>query len=158
MNKAILIGRLTKDPEIRYSQSGVAVCNFTVAIDRKYNDQNGNKQTDFLNCVAWRERAEFIDNYFTKGRRIGVEGTIQTRDYQAQDGTKRYVTEILVESVEFVDSNPNSQNGNVNTDTAYHSQPQAQTRPAPTAQPTYQQTRMDSSGFYDTGDDDQLPF
>lgn len=104
MNKVCLVGRLTKDPEMRTTQGGVVACTFTVAVDRPFKDKNGNKQADFLPCVAWRNSAEFIGKYFTKGQRIGVEGSIQTRTYNAQDGSKRYVTEIVVDHAEFVES------------------------------------------------------
>lgn len=108
MNKVILIGRLTRDPELRNTPSGIACCTFTVACDRRYADQSGNRQADFLNCVAWRERAEFVAKYFAKGRRIGLEGSIQTRSYE-KDGQNRTATEILVDSVEFVENKPQPQ-------------------------------------------------
>lgn len=108
MNKVILVGRLTRDPELRNTPSGIACCTFTVACDRRYADQSGNRQADFLNCVAWRERAEFVAKYFAKGRRIGLEGSIQTRSYE-KDGQNRTATEILVDSVEFVENKPQPQ-------------------------------------------------
>jgi single-strand DNA-binding protein len=106
MNKVLLVGRLTKDPEMRTTQGGVAACTFTVAVDRPFKDKDGNKQADFLPCVAWRNSAEFIGKYFTKGQRIGLDGSIQTRTYNAQDGSKRYVTEIVVDHAEFVERRP----------------------------------------------------
>lgn len=108
MNKVILIGRLTRDPEIRVTPSGISCCTFTVACDRRFADQNGNRQADFLNCVAWRERADFVSKYFAKGRRIGLEGSIQTRSYE-KDGQNRTATEILVDNVEFVENKPQPQ-------------------------------------------------
>ena len=108
MNKVILVGRLTRDPELRNTPSGIACCTFTVACDRRYADQSGNRQADFLNCVAWRERAEFVAKYFAKGRRIGLEGSIQTRSYE-KDGQNRTATEILVDNVEFVENKPHQQ-------------------------------------------------
>lgn len=108
MNKVILVGRLTRDPELRNTPSGIACCTFTVACDRRYADQSGNRQADFLNCVAWRERAEFVTKYFAKGRRIGLEGSIQTRSYE-KDGQNRTATEILVDNVEFVENKPQPQ-------------------------------------------------
>lgn len=108
MNKVILVGRLTRDPELRNTPSGIACCTFTVACDRRYADQSGNRQADFLNCVAWRERAEFVAKYFSKGRRIGLEGSIQTRSYE-KDGQNRTTTEILVDNVEFVENKPQPQ-------------------------------------------------
>lgn len=108
MNKVILVGRLTRDPELRTTPSGISCCTFTVACDRRYADQSGNRQADFLNCVAWRERADFVAKYFAKGRRIGLEGSIQTRQYE-KDGQNRTATEILVDNVEFVENKPQPQ-------------------------------------------------
>lgn len=107
MNKAILIGRLTRDPEVRYTQSGVAVCTFTLAVDRRYarrEESNGQPTADFIPIVCWRKLAEICGNNLVKGRRISVEGRIQVRSYDAQDGSKRYVTEIIADEVEFLDS------------------------------------------------------
>lgn len=104
MNKAILVGNLTKDPELTTTQSGINVARFTVACQRKYANENGERDCDFINCVAWRTSAEFIHKYFKKGNKIGIVGTIQTRSYDAEDGTKRYVTEVVVEESEFVQS------------------------------------------------------
>lgn len=104
MNKAILVGNLTRDPEQRTTPSGVSVTSFTVAVTRRYKSQDGTQQADFINCVAWRGTAEFIAKYFTKGSRIGVVGTIQTRTYDDQNGNKRYVTEVVCDEAEFVTS------------------------------------------------------
>ena len=94
MNKAILIGRLTRDPEVRYTQSGTAVCTFTLAVDRKFAKKDSGQPTaDFIPIVTWRKLAEICGNNLAKGRRISVEGRIQVRSYDAQDGSKRYVTE-----------------------------------------------------------------
>ena len=102
MNKAIIIGRLTRDPEMRTTQSGINSTSFTVAVSRNYTGANGERETDFLNCVAWRGQAENIKKYCTKGTQVAVEGRIQTRSYDAQDGTKRYVTEIIADNVTFL--------------------------------------------------------
>ena len=102
MNKAILIGRLTRDPEMRTTTSGINSTTFTVAVSRNYTNPNGERETDFLNCVAWRKQAENIAKYCTKGSQVAVEGRIQTRSYDAQDGTKRYVTEIIADNVTFL--------------------------------------------------------
>ena len=102
MNKAIIIGRLTRDPEMRTTTSGTNSTTFTVAVSRNYTSANGERETDFLNCVAWRKQAENIAKYCTKGSQVAVEGRIQTRSYDAQDGTKRYVTEIIADNVTFL--------------------------------------------------------
>ena len=104
MNRAIIIGRLTKDPEMRTTSSGIASTTFTVAVSRPFTSQNGEREADFLNCVAWRKQAENIAKYCTKGSQVAVEGRIQTRTYDAQDGSKRYVTEIIADNVTFLGS------------------------------------------------------
>ena len=101
MNKIILLGRLTRDPEIRTTSSGTTTANFTVAVNRNFKNKDGNYDADFLSCVAFRNTADFISKYFKKGRMISLEGRVQTRNYETEDGTKRYVTEIVVEGVEF---------------------------------------------------------
>ncbi|WP_315436738.1 single-stranded DNA-binding protein [uncultured Selenomonas sp.] len=103
MNTWVGIGRLTRDPEVRYTQSGKACAKFTLAIDRRKSGE-GNPQADFISCVAWEKTAEVISQYCTKGKKIAVEGRIQTHSYDANDGTKRYVTEVVVNSMEFCDS------------------------------------------------------
>ena len=104
MNKAFLIGNLTRDPELRTLPSGVSVCTFTIAINRKFVNQQGVREADFLNIVAWRQLGETCARYLSKGRKVGVTGSIQTRSYDAQDGSKRYVTEIVADDVEFLSS------------------------------------------------------
>ena len=103
MNHFVGIGRLTRDPEVRYTQSGKACAKFTLAIDRR-KSSDGNQQADFISCVAWEKIAEVISQYCTKGKKIAVEGRIQTRSYDGNDGTKRYMTEVVVQSMEFCDS------------------------------------------------------
>lgn len=101
INKAILMGRLTRDPVIRHTDSGKAVCNFTVAIDNGYGEE---KSADFISCVAWNKTAEFVDKYFAKGRMIIVVGRIQTRTWEDRDGKKNYVTEVVASEVAFGES------------------------------------------------------
>lgn len=109
MNKAILVGNLTRDPESKSLPSGVSCATFTVACNRRYVNQQGVREADFLNCVAWRQTADFVMRYLTKGSKVAVEGTIQTRTYDAQDGTKRYVTEIVVDNIELAGSRGDGQ-------------------------------------------------
>ena len=104
MNKVILIGRLTADPELRQTQSGIASCRFTVACDRRFADKNtGEKQADFISCVAWRNTAEFVSRYFTKGKMIVVEGSLRTGSYTDKNHSDvtHYTTDVMVDSVEF---------------------------------------------------------
>jgi len=104
MNKAILVGNLTRDPEVRTTASGVSCATFTVACQRRFANQQGVREADFINCVAWRQTADFVARYMTKGTKVAVDGTIQTRSYDAQDGSKRYVTEVVVDNIEFAGS------------------------------------------------------
>lgn len=104
MNKVELIGRLTKEPEIKLTQNQTQYCQFTLAVDRRFKDANGQRQADFINCVAWKQTAVFIQQYFRKGNRIGVIGSIQTRSYDDKNGQKVYVTEVIVNEAEFVES------------------------------------------------------
>ncbi len=102
MNKVILIGNLTKDPETTYTPSNICVCRFTVAVNRSYSSQNGDKQTDFLPVVCWRNQAENCGKHLKKGSKVGLSGSIQTRNYDDKDGVRRYVTEIIADEVQFL--------------------------------------------------------
>ncbi len=104
MNKVILIGNLTKDPELTQTTNGISVCRFSLAVQRKFTNSEGERETDFFNIVAWRNLADNCHKYLKKGSKAAVIGSIQNRSYDAQDGTKRYVTEIVPEEVEFVGS------------------------------------------------------
>lgn len=104
LNRVILIGRLTKDPELRYTPNGVAVTTFTLAVDRNFTNQQGQREADFLNIVTWRGLAENVANYLKKGRLAAVEGKIQTRNYENNDGKRVYVTEIVADNVRFLES------------------------------------------------------
>ncbi len=101
LNRVILMGRITQDLDLRQTQSGRAVLSFTVAVDRNYVKQGEERQTDFINCVAWSQQAEFITKYFAKGRMIALEGNLRTRTYDDKNGTKHYVTEVFVDNVSF---------------------------------------------------------
>jgi single-strand DNA-binding protein len=103
MNKSILLGRIVKDPEVRYAQSGKCVTQFTLAVDRPFKDAQGNKETDFIPVVLWGKTAELVGNSCQKGHRLLVDGRLQTRSYDAKDGTKRWVTEVIANSVEFIE-------------------------------------------------------
>ena len=142
MNKVILIGNLASDPESRTTQSGIAQCSFRLAVQRRFKGANGERETDFLPVVCWRQTAEFAQRYLAKGRKVAVEGSIQTRSYDAQDGSKRYVTEIIADSVEAVGGREDGAQNVQNT----RSTQQAQ-KPA--------QNRQDE---FTEVDDDELPF
>jgi len=100
MNKAVLMGRLTKDPELRYTASNISVCSFTVAVDRRFKSE-GQPTADFIPVIAWRQTAEFVAKYFTKGQRIALSGSIQTRSWEDDSGKKHYITEVLANDVYF---------------------------------------------------------
>lgn len=104
MNKVILIGNLSKDPAIDTTPNGVSVGRFTIAVQRRFTNQDGEREADFINCVAWRTTAENLNKYCKKGDKIAVVGVIQTRSYEADDGTKRYVTEVVADEIEFVNT------------------------------------------------------
>lgn len=114
MNKVILMGRLTADPELRQTQSGIASCRFTIAVNRRFADKNtGERQADFISCTAWRQTAEFVSRYFKKGSMIMVEGSLRTGSYQDRNhaDVTHYTTEVFVDNVEFTGSRSDSQGG-----------------------------------------------
>lgn len=111
-NKVILMGRLTADPELKQTQGGTAVTSFTLAVDRRFTKEGGEKQTDFITCQAWRNTAEFICKYFAKGSAILICGELQTRSWEDQQGNKRYVTEVVVSEINFCEAKKNSETTN----------------------------------------------
>lgn len=101
INKVILLGRLTKDPEVRKTQNNLSVCSFTLAVNRRFKSESG-PEADFINCIAWRQSADYLSTYATKGSQVAVEGSIQTRNYDDKDGKKVYITEIAVDSLSII--------------------------------------------------------
>lgn len=101
INHVVLVGRLTKDPELRYTPSGVPMTRFTVAVNRAFSNQSGEREADFIGCIAWRKQAENLANFMRKGSLIGVEGRIQTGSYEGQDGKRVYTTDVVADSVQF---------------------------------------------------------
>ena len=127
MNKVILSGNLTRDPEAGQTNSGISYCRFTVAVQRRFANADGEREADFLNCTAWRQTAEFISKYFKKGSKICVVGSIQTRSYDGQDGQRKFSTDIVVDEAEFAGSksdNGSNEGGNVGS-----AKPQAKLEP-----------------------------
>ena len=143
MNKAILIGNLTRDPETMTTSSGIMKCSFTVACQRRFANAQGVREADFIPVVCWRQTAELCSRYLSKGRKVAVEGTIQVRSYDAQDGTKRYVTEVIADNVEFLGSRDEGQRS------GGYSAPAA---PAPAPR------QAAPAGDFMEVDDDELPF
>jgi len=109
LNKVILMGRLTRDPELRSTPQGVSTCSFSLAVDRSFVREGEERKADFINCVAWRQTAEFISKYFKKGNMVALEGSIQTRSWDDQDGKKHYVTEVIVSQVYFAEGKRESE-------------------------------------------------
>ena len=142
MNKVILIGNLTKDPELRTTSNDVSLCRFSIAVNRKFKNSDGEFDVDFINCVAWRKTGEFINQYFSKGKKIGIVGMIQTRTYEAQDGTKRYATDVVVDEAEFVERKQ--------PDESYSNKPSQSNKP--------NNKNFDSSDNLEPVEDDDLPF
>lgn len=122
INNVTLMGRITAPLEIRQTQSGTPVLQFTVAVDRDYTDKNGERQTDFISCVAWKQTAEFIGRYFGKGRMIALTGRLQSRTYDDRNGIKHYVTELVVEKASFT-GEPKQESGGYNQGGGYNQQP-----------------------------------
>ena len=161
MNKVILIGRLTRDPELRYTSSNIPTASFSVAVDRPFTSQSGEREADFINIVVWRKQAENCKNYLTKGSQVAIEGRIQTRNYDGQDGKKVYVTEVVADNVQFLGTKSNNNGGNYESQTAFTDN----TTPYDFSSSNEKQTTTDVSSdpFADFGSnieisDDELPF
>lgn len=141
VNKVILGGRITADPELKSTPSGISVTSFTVAVNRSYRGKNGEEpQADFINVTAWRQTAEFITRHFRKASSICIVGSIQTRSWVDKQGQKRYATEVVADEAHFVDKKASAENSNPNTDAG---KKEYETEPA---------------GYVDSGGDDDLPF
>jgi single-strand DNA-binding protein len=112
LNRVVLVGRLTKDPELKYTPNGIAVANFTLAVNRPFSNQQREREADFINCVVWRKPAENVSNFLKKGSLAGVDGRLQTRSYENNQGQRVYVTEVMCESVQFLE--PKNSNGSRN--------------------------------------------
>ena len=157
MNKVFLIGRLTRDPELRYTGSNTPVASFTIAVNRTFTNKDGEREADFIPVVVWRKQAENVKNYVTQGSQVAVEGRIQTRSYDDQNGQKRYVTEVIADNVEFLSSKGSSNNGktgSIDNTTPYDFADGASDTKG---------TDIESNPFADFGNnieisDDELPF
>ncbi|GAB7388513.1 single-stranded DNA-binding protein SsbA [Bacillaceae bacterium] len=151
INRVVLVGRLTRDPELRYTQSGVAVTTFTLAVNRRFANQQGERGTDFIDIVCWRQLAELCANYLKKGQQAGVEGRLQTRSYENREGRKVYVTEVVADNVQFLSPPSQTAAGGGGRDYGF-------------SQPDYPDfDRMNDDPFADDGktidiSDDDLPF
>ncbi|CAM3193403.1 single-stranded DNA-binding protein [Filibacter tadaridae] len=170
INRVVLVGRLTKDPELKYTQTGIAVTRFTLAVNRAFQNAQGEKEADFISCVAWRKQAENVANFLRKGSLAGVDGRIQTGSYEGQDGKRVYTTEVVADSTQFLEPrNANAdRSGSAQGAPSYGSrqneQPNYQQSSQQNHQPNQQNyTRTDDdpfssgSGPIEVSDDD-LPF
>ena len=155
INRTVLAGRLVRDPELRYTSNGVAVSNFTLACNRPFKNQDGEQEADFIQCVAWRKQAENIANYKKKGSLVGIDGRIQTRSYEGQDGKMVYVTEVLAESIQFLESRNSSGNTNSSNQQSYQQNNQQYQQSQPQAQ---QSNPFEQQGQAINIQDDDLPF
>ena len=158
MNKVFLIGRLTRDPELRYTGNNTPVATFSLAVNRPFSNQAGEREADFINIVVWRKQAENVKNYLTQGSQAAIEGRIQVRSYDDQSGQKRYVTEVIADNVEFLGSRSSANNSN--NSSASSNEPTTYDF-GDTKEP--KGTDVDSNPFADFGasieiSDDELPF
>jgi len=157
INRVVLVGRLTKDPELKYTQTGIAVTRFTLAVNRAFQSASGEREADFISCVAWRKQAENVANFLKKGSLVGIDGRIQTGSFEGQDGKRVYTTEVVADSTQFLEPKPthsNAQEGNQSsgyTNTSNYQQ-NAQNHSGSTGNKPY-----DNGGPIEVGDDD-LPF
>lgn len=164
INRVVLVGRLTRDPELRYTPNGVAVTSFTLAVNRTFSNQQGEREADFINCIVWRKQAENVANYLRKGSLAGVEGRIQTRNYENNEGRRVYVTEVVCDSVQFLEPRSAAANQGNNQ---FYGAPQGgggfNEPPMPSQQPNRNQSNFNDDPFgggsepIDISDDD-LPF
>lgn len=155
LNKVILMGRITQELELKQTTNGTAVLSFNVAVDRSYTKQGEEKQTDFITCVAWRKTAEFINNYFGKGRMIALEGQLRSRTYDDKNGTKHYVTEVYVDNVSFTGEPKQGGNSSASSQSAPQQTP-SQPAPSQNSSPATQNLGID--GFEEVFNGDDVPF
>ena len=149
INTAILMGRLTADPELRHTPNNVPVTSFTLAVNRSYAKSGSERQTDFIDIVAWRSTAEFVSTYFSKGQLVAVEGSIQTRTYQDKDGNNRKAVEIVANNVHFAEPKRDSYNSNGQNNNTYSQNDE---------QVNNSYSNGDNSDFQEIPTDDDLPF
>lgn len=155
LNVAAIMGRLVADPELRHTPNDIAVTTFTLAVDRSYSRAGTERQTDFIDVVAWRQTAEFVCKYFSKGRMMAVTGSIQTRNYEDKQGNKRKAFEIVANDVSFADSKRNSSGS---APGSYDSAPAVQQRPAAYSEPAPAYSSGSNEDFEEILGDDDLPF
>lgn len=157
LNRAILMGRLTADPELKQTPSGISVVSFSLAVERSYTSKGAERVTDFINCVAWRQTAEFISRYFSKGRMMAVEGSIQVRNYVDKNDNKRQAVEVVVDNAFFADSKNAAGTGAPAPMTSPYQQ-SYQPAPAAVPAPPVAYSNGSAEDFQELDDEDDLPF
>lgn len=162
INRVVLVGRLTKDPELKYTQNGIAVARFTLAVNRNFPNQQGQREADFVNCVAWRKQAENISQYLRKGSLTGIDGRIQTSNFDGKDGNRVFMTEVVADQVQFLEPKREDSNAGMQQQPNYQQQTQQQqpyqyaNSPRHDVNSNYQNNTM--NGQYPEPSDDDLPF
>ncbi|MFD1928360.1 single-stranded DNA-binding protein [Sporosarcina siberiensis] len=152
INRVVLVGRLTKDPELKYTQTGIAVTRFTLAVNRTFQNAQGEREADFISCIAWRKQAENVANFLRKGSLAGVDGRIQTGSYDGQDGKRVYTTEVVADSTQFLE--PRSANSDRSGSSQGASSSGSQQNQQPSYQQSNQQTQQSNNQNYTRTDDD----
>lgn len=158
LNTAIIMGRLTADPEIKSTGSGVSVCSFTVAVDRRFKGQNEERQTDFIRCVAWRQSAEFLARFFRKGSMVAVTGSIQVRSYEDKNGNRREAVEIVADQINFTGERNPGNAGGFREDVPLPPAPPEYGQSQQSAQPAPAFSTASAADFDEIVGDDNLPF
>ncbi|WP_407855606.1 single-stranded DNA-binding protein [Enterococcus hailinensis] len=163
INNVVLVGRLTKDPDLRYTANGTGVAAFTLAVNRNFTNQSGNREADFINCVIWRKSAETLANYARKGTLLGITGRIQTRNYENQQGQRVYVTEVIAENFQLLESRSSNEQrqDQSSNDSSYQSGGNDYNQPSQSAKNTMPDFDRDSDPFNGSSidiSDDDLPF
>ena len=153
MNKVILVGRLTKDPELKYTNTNIPVVQFTIAVNRTFQNKNGEKQADFISCVVWRQQAENFAKYMRKGSLIGIDGQIQTRQYDDPNGVRKYITEVICDSIHFLESKSSRDGFSGYSDVNQYDIPSYNQKPSEQPKDPFEDLKSD----FDVSNDD-LPF
>jgi len=157
LNTAIVMGRLTADPELKSTGGGVSVCSFTVAVDRRFKGQNEDRQTDFIRCVAWRQSAEFLARYFRKGSMVAVTGSIQVRNYEDKNGNRREAVELVADQISFTgERNPGNAGGGYRDEVPLPAPPPESRQQSAAPAPAY--STASAADFDEIAGDDDLPF
>jgi len=158
INRVVMVGRLTKDPELRYTSNGVAVCSFTLAVNRPFKGQNGQQEADFIPVQTWRKQAENVASFLSKSSLAGVDGRWQTRNFEGQDGKRVFMNELVAESVQFLETRASQNGSNLSERSPSSTKPPAQTENAQTSSQGHSDDPFQNDGKPINIQDDDLPF